>query len=240
MQDRPLVERYNYSQFIWDEFDVWLNFHASPPLNQRGPDFPLWQLDGQVTYLGQIWPKHPYTIVEFGSITCPPCKAHAAAMDEVAQHYSKQGAAAVFIYTHEVHPGENYPHLTSLERKLQHARLLRDTMGMVRPILLDSLDGACHRAYGSMPNMTWIFNQLGMAVYKSSGTDVASITAAIEHLIHAREHQHSGEQLRTILVESLAFQTEDPESFQHALSESGNRALLEHQEAVRDYLAYVA
>ena len=38
-------------------------------------------------------------------------------------------------------------------------------------ILLDALEGACHRAYGSMPNMSWIFTRSGIPVYKSNWTD---------------------------------------------------------------------
>lgn len=75
-------------------------------------------------------------------------------MDEIADHFSEQGVGSVFVYTHEAHPGEHYPHLTSMEQKFRHARDLRDVLGVRRMILLESLDGACHRAYGSMPNMS--------------------------------------------------------------------------------------
>jgi hypothetical protein len=33
---------------------------------------------------------------------------------------------------------------------------LRDEVGIRRPLLVDDLDGAAHRAYGSLPNMTWV------------------------------------------------------------------------------------
>ena len=36
----------------------------------------------------------------------------------------------------------------------------------MRPILVDSLDGACHRAYGSMPSMSWVIDRGGRPVYK--------------------------------------------------------------------------
>ena len=80
---------------------------------------------------------------------------------EAPKHYppSQRGVGSVFLYTHEAHPGENYPHLTSLAQKLEHAKALRDVLDVTRPILVDALDGACHRAYGSMPNMSWIFNR---------------------------------------------------------------------------------
>ena len=83
-------------------------------------------------------------------------------MNDIAERYAADDVGSIFLYTHEAHPGENYPHHTSLAQKYDHARALRDELGVSRPILVDSLDGACHRAYGSMPNMTWIFSRAGM------------------------------------------------------------------------------
>src|SRR3990172_13043987 len=102
-------------------------------------------------------------------------------MNAIADRYKDQGVGSVFLYTHEAHPGENYPHLTSVEQKFRHARDLRDRLGVSRPILLDSLDGACHRAYGSMPNMSWIFTRSGMPIYKADWTDSRSIESAVEN-----------------------------------------------------------
>jgi hypothetical protein len=44
-------------------------FDTSPPLGQKAPDFPLWELDGSETRLSAVWSRHTYTIVEFGSFT---------------------------------------------------------------------------------------------------------------------------------------------------------------------------
>ena len=91
----------------------------------------------------------------------------APSLDEIANRFAGRGVGSVFIYTHEAHPGEHYPHLISMEQKFRHARELREVLGVSRQILLDSLDGACHRAYGSMPNMSWIFTNSGIPIYKS-------------------------------------------------------------------------
>ena len=88
-------------------------------------------------------------------------------MNAAAQRFAGQGVGSIFLYSFEAHPGENYPHLTSLEQKFRHAAALRDQVGVNRPILVDSLDGVCHRAYGSMPNMTWIFDRSGRVLYKA-------------------------------------------------------------------------
>jgi hypothetical protein len=67
--DHKLIARYNYDEFIPENFEPWLNFASSPPLGYPGPDFPLWHLDGRETTLSEIWSQHAFTIVEFGSFT---------------------------------------------------------------------------------------------------------------------------------------------------------------------------
>ena len=69
MNNKELMQRYNYDAFIPENFEPWMNFDQSPPLGQPAPDFPLWHLDGQATSLSEIWSQHLYIIVEFGSFT---------------------------------------------------------------------------------------------------------------------------------------------------------------------------
>jgi thiol-disulfide isomerase/thioredoxin len=230
---------YNYSELTFDALDVWLNSVVSPPLGRPAPDFRLYRLDDRETWLSQIWAEHSYTVVEFGSMTCPACKLHAAAMEELARRYNDSGVGFVFVYTRETHPGEVISHLTSLVQKFCHARLFRERLRITRPILVDTLDGACHRAYGALPNMTWIFNQTGVAFYKSTWTDVNSIGHALNYFLGVVRRQRAGEYLRPFLVEMAAFETYDAEAVQQALRENGAKALEDYQEAVRDYLAYV-
>src|SRR3970282_950304 len=127
----------------------------------------------------------------------------APSMNALAERFSERGVASIFLYTHEAHPGENYPHLTSMEQKFRHARALRDTLGVMRPILVDALDGACHRAYGSMPNTSWIFTQSGVPIYKSDWTDVHSLENAMEYVLNVIERRRSGERFAPFRVERL-------------------------------------
>ena len=69
MNGNDIVRRYNYDSFIPANFEPWMRFHESPPLGQRVPDFPLWDLEGQETSLHQVVRQHVYTVVEFGSFT---------------------------------------------------------------------------------------------------------------------------------------------------------------------------
>ncbi|CAN5839169.1 hypothetical protein BH23ACT11_BH23ACT11_13040 [soil metagenome] len=148
----------------------------------------------------------------------------APSLDELADRYAGHDIGSIFIYTHEAHPGENYRHLTSIDQKYRHARALRDELAVRRPILLDALDGDCHRAYGSMPNMTWIFSRSGVPVYKSDWTDARSVENAIEYFVEASERRRSKERLVPFRVERLDFRNQDHEAFFAGLELNGPKA----------------
>ena len=152
-------------------------------------------------------------------------------MNEIVNQYSEQGVGSIFLYTHEPHPGENYHHLTSMEQKFKHARDLRDKLGVSRSILVDSLDGACHRAYGSMPNMTWIFLSSGIPVYKSDWTDAASVANAVDYYVGVRKRRRDGERLAPFQVQRLDFRNQDREGFYEGLARNGPKAVREDREA---------
>lgn len=134
------------------------------------------------------------------------------------------------MYTNEAHPGEYYPHHTSMEQKMEHARALKDILGVKRPILVDALDGACHRAYGSMANMSWIFNRSGTPVYKSDWTDSNSVENAIAYFIEVVKRRRQKERLVPFRVERLDFRTSDREAFFEGLVRSGPKAVREFEE----------
>lgn len=152
-------------------------------------------------------------------------------MNSIAERYADDGVGSIFLYTHEAHPGENYPHLTSMEQKFRHAQALRDVYGVTRPILLDSLDGGCHRAYGSMPNMSWIFTRSGSPIYKSDWTDAHSVENAIRYFLEALGRRRGGERLAPFRVERLDFRRQDAEAFYQGLERNGPKAVREYSEA---------
>ena len=152
-------------------------------------------------------------------------------MNAIAERYSDQDVGSIFLYTNEAHPGENYPHHRSMEQKQRHAMALRDLLGVTRPILVDALDGACHRAYGSMPNMTWIFNKVGVPVYKSDWSDAASVENAVIYLLDVVRRRRDGTRLAPFRVERLDYRTQDRDGFNAGLERSGPKAVKEFAEA---------
>jgi len=158
-------------------------------------------------------------------------------MNALADRYAAHGVGSIFLYTHEAHPGENYPHLTSMTQKYAHAAALRDVLGVTRPILLDALDGACHRAYGSMPNMTWIFNQAGIPVYKSDWTDHHSVDNALAYFLDVAERRAqrapARQRLAPFRVERLDYRNQDHAAFYEGLARNGPKAVEEFRAAFR-------
>lgn len=155
-------------------------------------------------------------------------------MNAVAEEYATQGVGSIFIYTHEAHPGENYPHLTSMAQKKQHAHDLQTVYRVNRPIFLDALDGACHRAYGSMPNMTWIFNRSGIPVYKSDWSDAGSTANALDYFVRLPGRRKAGERLAPFHVERLDYRNQEREMFYEGLARSGQKAVDEFRREFPD------
>jgi hypothetical protein len=157
----------------------------------------------------------------------------APSMNKLYEKYTDQNIGSIFLYTHEAHPAEIYPHLTSMAQKFKHARDLRDVLKVTRPILIDSLDGACHRAYGSLPNMTWIFNKSGIPLYKSEWTDVNSVEETIDYLLRVGERRRNRERLAPFRVERIDYRIQDQEAFYKGLERNGPKAVTEFREAFK-------
>jgi hypothetical protein len=155
----------------------------------------------------------------------------APSMNVLAERYASRDVGAIFLYTNEAHPGEFYPHLTSFGQKIRHAEALRDVLGVSRPILLDALDGPCHRAYGSMPNMTWIFARSGIPVYKSDWTDHVSVANALDYFLDVTQRRRAREKLAPFRVERLDYRDHDQEAFYRGLERNGPKAVTEFREA---------
>ena len=146
-------------------------------------------------------------------------------MNAVAAKYESDDVGSIFLYTNEAHPGQHYPHLTSMEQKFQHAAALRDELGVTRPIVLDALDGACHRAFGSMPNMTWIINRAGQAIYKSDWTDANSVDNALAYYIDVASRRRGRETLAPFNVQRIDYRSADRLEFFNGLKRNGKQAV---------------
>lgn len=153
-------------------------------------------------------------------------------MNAIADKYAEQKVGSIFLYTNEAHPGEKVGRLTSMEDKMAHGKMLRDELGVTRPILLDALTGECHLAFGSMPNMTWIINRAGIPVYKSDWSDANSVENALIYYLDVAHRRRDRERLAPFRVERLDYRNSDREQFYAGLERSGPRAVTEFRDAM--------
>jgi len=137
----------------------------------------------------------------------------------------------VFVYTREAHPGENVPHHDSLERKLACARLLREEAGIGRDILVDDLAGTVHRAYGLMPNMTWVIGRGGRVAYKANWTSAANVEAFLDRFLAARTQHLLGTAAVMYETQQIEFRHTDRKRFTEHLLRNGPRAAAEFEKA---------
>ena len=152
-------------------------------------------------------------------------------MDAILEEYQDRGVQSVFIYVREAHPGEYYPHHDTFERKLQHAHEMQRVFEMRRPILVDDLTGTAHRAFGGLPNMTYIVNSAHTIAFRSDWTDPPTVRAALDYLLSAQDRRRNGAKLAPFYAELMGFRERDEVAFDQALERNGPKAVTEMQSA---------
>ena len=145
-------------------------------------------------------------------------------MDAIADRFADRAVRSVFIYTREAHPGELYRHHTSMDGKRETAKALRSVIGLKRQVLLDSLEGSAHHAYGLLPNMTWIFGRGGLILYKSAWTDPDDTADALTRALDGLERRVKGDKL-PFYSERLSWRVRDDETFRTLLERCGPQAV---------------
>ena len=137
----------------------------------------------------------------------------------------------MFIYAREAHPGENVLHHDSFERKLACAKLLAEEARIGRDILVDDLDGRVHRAYGLMPNMTWVIGRGGRVAYKANWTSAANVEAFLGRFLADRAGHPAGTSPVMYETQQAEFRFTDRQRFMQHLLRNGPRAVAEFKKA---------
>ena len=104
--------------------------------------------------------------------------------------------------------------------------------GIDRPMLVDSLEGDVHRAYGTLPNMTYIMAAGGNIIYRAAWTDERTIRMALDQVLHERKARRDGTRLTPYFLEWLPQRVNIRESFVDGLVQIGDRAVDEFIAAV--------
>ncbi len=143
------------------------------------------------------------------------------ALDALAAEFEPAGVSSVFVYTQEAHPGDNWPHHSGFEHKLDAARKFVDECSIQRPMLVDTLDGEVHRAYGALPNMSWIISRTGKILYKADWTDPRTIRQALEQIGYEIDEKRGGAHMTSYYMETLPQRPNSTEEFMQGLLDVG-------------------
>ncbi len=136
-----------------------------------------------------------------------------------------------FVYTREAHPGEHVGHHETFADKLANATLLRDEAGIRRPIVVDDLAGTAHRAYGLLPNMTWVVGRSGRILYKADWTSARNLEAFLERHEQGRRRRPASGAVAAYVTEQIEHRDVDREAFYERLRRNGPRAYEEFKRA---------
>jgi hypothetical protein len=111
-----------------------------------------------------------------------------------------------------------------MDDKRGNARAFREEFDVKRQVLLDDLEGTAHRAYGMLPNMTWIFGPGGMIHFKATWTDPADIEDALRYSLDAIARRMR-DKLLPYHSERLKWRNRDDAKFKARLTKNGPQAV---------------
>lgn len=131
------------------------------------PEFEAARLNGGTYRLADSRGKR-HVVLVMGAITSPMTAVVLPGMNELHHDLIAENVDFYLVYVKESHPGEHYPHHTSMEQKIACARDLQREENPAFPILVDSLDGKIHRAYGQWPISLFVIHKDGRLVFRST------------------------------------------------------------------------
>lgn len=175
---------YNYSSFSTNDYDF--NSFDGPALGAKAPDSELATLDGETVRLLDF--SGDFLVLEMGSITCPLFQSRRGTMANLVKMFPDVSHA--ILYVREAHPGSKIAKHENLDDKIACARTLQDNDGEQRQILIDSLDGPTHAAYGSRPNSVFIINKNGCVMFHSDWNNPSATTKALKLLKAGKSAAH--------------------------------------------------
>ncbi|HEX9878900.1 MAG TPA: redoxin domain-containing protein [Candidatus Binatia bacterium] len=148
------------------------------------PEFEARDLDEKVLCLKDLRAKG-HVVLMMGSITSPMCAIAIPGMNRMHAELSAKGVGIYLVYVKESHPGENFPHHTSFEQKVRHARELQRLEGIKFPIIVDSLEGTIHRSYGPWPTSVFVIHRDGRLFFRSTITDTREVAQFLNDLLES-------------------------------------------------------
>lgn len=179
---------YNYSRFRVSNYDY--EKFPGPKAGDSMLDFELHTLDGTAVRLSDY--NGRWVVLETGSLTCPMYVKNIKPIGKLTDQFPD--VAFLVVYVREAHPGSRRGAHSDLTEKTALANEMIADFGEGREVLIDSVEGDMHRAYGSFPNMVYIINPEGMVVYRCDW----SFAKKIEEVLKNRPRIETKERVQII------------------------------------------
>ena len=174
--------------------------HEAPEVGTQAPEFNLLNLKGEQVSLTTLFGDKP-VVLQFGSHSCPVYRYRRGEMEKVYQEYRSQ-AHFVIVYTLEAHPvgtkspysDEEWvtwinrltnvliPQTTTEEARQTRADQSREDLDVHQVILVDTMDNAVWRQYGSAPSSAFVIDHHGSVVLRQVWIDPDEIRVTLQNL----------------------------------------------------------
>jgi peroxiredoxin len=167
------MTEYNYSKFEASHYDF-LSF-PGPKVGEEFPELTFTGLDGDEIKFSSF--RGQRVVLESGSLTCPMYAKDVSKMQLLAEQYPD--TRFLLMYIREAHPGSKVAAHRTADDKAATARRLQDTFGENRQILIDNVAGTAHQLLGSFPNLTYLIDEQGVVIWRTSWSDAESVEAVL-------------------------------------------------------------
>ena len=166
-------------------------FEELLPVGAQASDFSLETLEGATVSLRSLRGK--IVVLVTGARTCPHFLIWVNSMDEIYKAYQgRDDVRFLYLYTREPYagaiPGYGWSYRnasqpeTCVERK-QHASTIGEDHEIDIPIMIDTMDGAVHKAYGNMPNSVVIIDREGRIAARKRWNDPMYVELALRDMV---------------------------------------------------------
>jgi hypothetical protein len=113
-------------------------------------------------------------------------------VEDLQSKYKDKDVEFFVVYSKEPHAEERryfkkYKQHTSYEHKKEYACELVKEFKMKVPVLIDDLDEAVVKAFGRMPNMTFVVDKQGLIAYKADWMEASRISEILDELLSEQE-----------------------------------------------------
>jgi alkyl hydroperoxide reductase subunit AhpC len=203
-------------------------------VGMEAPDFDLASASGDRVRLSEVL-RERHAVLIFGAITSPVTATNLPELNHVWEYFAWRGVQFLFVYAREPHPGETYPHHTSMDQKVELAKELQRIEEIRFPVLVDDLDGTVHRAYGARPNPIFVVHRNGRLVYRAGHAEAGPLREYLEHLLLWEQVEAEGLPTHNMYMEQIRFIIPDGPLHKKVVGRAGPKAVREMEGAFGEH-----